>query len=164
MGVATDNYRMFMSAMEDIEKPGTFPLNIGSIILQSTSTNLESVIKPLTILDNILSGNVFQSYFENIGDAVSVLSRLFASVLSGTKYNGNQYIWRMLKAFIENKHTIDISIRTLDEYCKNKKLLNLIFHEFIKKEDGQDKYEEMIMNENQNLFKPDILKVFNKVD
>ena len=34
------------------------PVNIASIMMQSTCSNLEAVIKPLTVLDNMLTSNI----------------------------------------------------------------------------------------------------------
>ena len=62
---------------------------------------------------------------------------------------------------------IVIDIGALDQYCKNKKLLKLIFCDFIKTENllRFDKYKEaqMIDNENQNLLRPEMLQIFKNV-
>ena len=151
-------FSLFMGTTSDV----AWPLNISSIILQSTSSNLESLIGPLTILDNILSENVNidNIIFDN-SKAVSVLSYLFSSILSGKEYVGNKYIWNTFNTFIMSKKDIFVRIAKLDKYCLNKNLLALIFSDLIKNDDDDNR--AMIINKNQNLVKPEILKIFKNV-
>ena len=140
----------------------TLPLYIKSIILQKTSSNLESVIGPLTILDNIMGDNVTKdNVISNNSKDVSALKYLFSCILSEQEYEGNEYVWNTLKAYIMNKKLLRFNIDELDKHCKNKKLLKLIFYDLIKSD--EDKYDAMIINKNQNLLRPEMLKVFENV-
>ena len=83
----------------------SFPMGIASIILQTTCTNLETLIRPLTILDNILSGNFdIDTMLVNAKD-VLILKHLFSTALSNEEYIVNKYIWTVFSAFINrNKY------------------------------------------------------------
>ena len=140
-----------------------YPLNISTIILQSSCSNLESFIKPLTILDNILSNNVYRSNIISDNDKnVSILSCLFSSCLSKQQYVGNQYIWNIFNSFINHKQEIKIHIDQLDEYCENKQLLQLILSEIVKQEEYKEEYCSD-KYKNKNLLKPQILSIFKNV-
>lgn len=153
-------YRIFIGCLLETE-----PLNIQSIILQSTSSNLEPFIGPLTILDSILSNNVnMNNEIPHDNKVVSVVSQLFSSVLSGKEYIGNLYVWRTFNTFIMNKKWILVNIDQLHEHCSNNKLLKVIFYDLIKKDKNQDVYSMMIKNKNQNLLKSDIFKLFANVN
>ena len=55
-----------------------------------------------------------------------------------------------------------LNIKKLNLFCKNKRLLKLLFHDFIStKTDISD--TGSIMNENQNLLKPEVLRIFKNV-
>ena len=61
-----------------------------------------------------------------------------------------------------NKKEFQIDLKSLDLHCKNKALLKLLFYDFITtKTDKYDGY--LILNKNQNLLKPEILKIFKNV-
>ena len=58
-----------------------YPLNITSVILQSTSSNLKSLIALLTILDSILDRGVnVWNPIENNDKDVAALKQLFSSI------------------------------------------------------------------------------------
>ena len=102
-------YRFFMGGMNNIN-----PINISSIILQTTCTNLGTVIKSLTILDNILSNNL--DYHDDIvlddPQNVLILKRLFSSALSNEDFIRNKYIWAVFKAFVNHKDKIKINFQS----------------------------------------------------
>ena len=156
-------YRFFMATPD---KYHNNPLNITTIILQSTASNLETFIGPLTVLDNILSNNVDKHHIiPKNSSYVSVLSDLFSTIISGKEYVGNQYVWNTFNAFIMNKQKILIHIDNLDEYCHDKELLNLIFGDLIKiiKKEEEYKYDEMIKFETQNSLKSNVIKLFKNM-
>ena len=138
------------------------PLNISTIILQSSCSNLQSFIKPLTMLDNILTSNVNSDNEVLANDKdVKILQDLFDSCTSRKQYVGNQYIWNTFNTFINHKRKIEISIERLKDHCKNEGLLRLILSDIEQEERYQeyspDKYE------NKNLLKPQILAMFKNV-
>lgn len=131
-------------------------LNITSIRIQETSANLEKVVIPITILDQIISMNLDKGnqILDNPLDA-STLQKLFEYELdpsSRDKIKGNQYIFDTFHCFIRNKEVIDIDIGLLDEYCHNKKLLGVLFDKIIKNPSSD--------NLAQNIFKKDVIKIF----
>ena len=141
---------------------GAHALNIKSITLQSTSSNLEHLIRPLTVLDNILSDNVnIANQIQDNGKDLAVLKVLFSSILSEKEYNGNQYIWNTFKAFIANKRSIKVNIVELVRWCHNSALLDLIFNDLAVMDSQEDLIENLTLSPNQNLFKSD--KVFHFV-
>lgn len=137
-------------------------LNISSIIIQSTCTNLENLIRPLTILDNILSKNVTKTNIipDNTKD-VMLLEDLFCSVICGKQYKGNQYVWNTFKAFVNHKERLDICIDLLVKYCQNNGLLKLLVTDIVKAEEGEKYLESKYVN--KNLLRRQILSIFNKV-
>lgn len=140
------------------EADGTYPLTISSIRLQSTSRNLEALITPLTILDNILSDNVsMHDRIANNSKVVPVLRPLISSIISREEYLGNQYVWSTFNTFILNKREIEVDLMALNTFCQNEDLLRLIFFNLVQ---GRG---ELPKEENQNLLKPDILKLFKNV-
>ena len=154
--------RLFMGEI-DSEK---YPLTIKSIILQETSTNLESLMEPITILNNILTNNVYGgNEISNDSSYCQVLNSLFSSFLSEQQYTENQYICNAINAFFVNKQEINIFFRHLMQYCHNKNLLNLIFGDLIEMstKDWSKKYDVMIQKKNQNLLRPIMLKLFKNV-
>ena len=66
----------------------------------------------------------------------------------------------MFTAFVMNKKSICWNVDELDKYCSNKDLLKLMFTDFIRID---DKEKRLIENENQNLIRPEILKIFKNV-
>ena len=93
-------------------RSGVDMININSIILQSTCTNLESVIKPLLILDYILNDNVNKdNQISNDSETALALSNLFSLVLSEQEYVGNQYVLNSFRAYATKRWRIDIDIR-----------------------------------------------------
>ena len=161
-------FRLFMGGPD-----GAHPLMISSIILQSTASNLRKLIGPLTILDNILSLNVGErndNIIPNDDKSVSVLSGLFSSMISGKPYDGNKYIWNTFNAFILKKQEIRINLYQIWYSCKDKEFLKVLFSDLIVRE-GYSKlitgvdydYDLWIKNAKQNLFKPDIVKLFKNV-
>ena len=134
------------------------PLNISTIILQSSSSNLESAIKSLTILDNLLTNNVDDdNIIPDHHKTFKILKGLFSSCSLKEKYIGNQYVLNIFNAFINNKHKIDINIYVLDKWCKNKGLLGLILSDIKEGEEYSDEYKD------KNLLKPQILSIFKNV-
>lgn len=140
-----------------------YPLNVTTIIIQSTSSNLQSLIGPLTTLDNILSNDVrHNNIIRNNKKDASVLKHLFSVILSKKEYIGNKYILDTFNTFIMNKKRITISISKLHKFCKNEELSKLMFGNFSRKA-HREFYPECIEEENQNLLNPDILKIFKNV-
>ena len=144
-----------------------YALNITTIILRSTSSNLETLIRPITILDNILSNNIGRGnpIPDNAKD-VLVLNDLFSSFLSRKGYAANQYISDSFMTFITSKQKIRMCLYNLNKYCKNQKSLKLIFNDMIQVDkDAHDKYkyDEMIKKKNQNLLNSNVLKLFKNV-
>ena len=147
-------------------------LNISTIILQSSCSNLQSFIKPLTILDNILTNNVlFDNKIADNKKDYQILKGLFDSYLAKEQYVGNEYIWSIFNAFVNYKHKIDIHLDRLGASCKNKDLLGLILSDTVKmkyvKPTGRwDFKEEEYLSDkyrNKNLLKPEILSIFQNV-
>ena len=131
-------------------------VHIRSIILQSTATNLKSLIEPLTTLDNVLHWNARLFILSN-PKVVPVLRHLFTCVLSEQRYVGNEYIWNTFNTFVMNKTYISVNIDALDYRCMNKELLKLIFHDFGKGDPA------IATDKNQNLIRPEILSIFKNV-
>ena len=76
-------YRLFIHGEGGIEGDIYPMLNISTIILQSTCSNLQNFIKPLTILDNILTNKVlFDNKIPDSKKDYQVSKGLFSSYLS----------------------------------------------------------------------------------
>lgn len=138
------------------------PLTISTIILQSSCSNLINFIRPLTNLDNVLSGNIDSRNKIRKNDRdVKVLKGLFDAYLAGHEYAGNQYVWNIFNAFVNHKHKLDIKIGKLESYCKNKALIGLILSERLKK----GEYAAYSAREcgNKNLLKREIISIFKNV-
>ena len=151
-------HRFFMA-----QTIGSGALNISSVIIQSTCTNLETLIKPLTNLDNIFSHNVDASniIFDDPKD-VSILKYLFSSALPNQTFIGNQYIWNVFQAYINQKDNITIDIQQLDEHCKNKNLLRLILTDLAKIGEDDKYLEENYKN--KNMLMPEVLSIFKHLE
>ena len=134
-------------------------LNISTIILQSTCSNLEGFVRPLTILDNILSANVDE--IPNNHKYVQVLKGLFDACLTGNGYNGNEYVWNIFNSFIYHKHQIRIDLDELEKKtCTEKSLLLcLLIPDIVKQSSDEDEYGSDKYN-NKNLLKRDIFSIF----
>ena len=138
-----------------------YALNIVSILIMETASNLENLIMPLTYLDNILSGNVnFENIIPSNDKHVSVLSSLFSSLSSSSKQE-SKYIYKTFNSFIKNKTKIEISLSELHDYCKNKKLLELLFNTFV--EEDKD-WDGSFKSVKQNLPKPYLLSIFSHIE
>ena len=143
-----------------------FSVSIISVIIQSTSSNLEYLIGSLTMLDNILSNNVnIVNPISKNSQGVSLLKDLFSSCISGKKFAGNNYIWNTFQAFIMNKKKVDIHVSDLDRYCHNKGLLGLTLRNIVKMEEEEKEEKEYLLDKykNKNLLKPQIISIFNNV-
>ena len=137
-----------------------YPLNISSIRIQETSSNLEKLVKPITTLDQIISNNVYSGNIikDNPG-SFSMVSSLFGYYLSRSlveKVVCNTYILKSFQCFVNNKQAIRVCLDNLDFYCSNKGLLGLLFSKLVRKTSVKEK--------DQNLLKRDALKVFNNVN
>lgn len=143
---------------------GDLSLNVSSIIIQKTSLNLETLIRALTTLDKILSNSVRPEYVisDNVEDTI-IISHLFSTKLGDGVFTGNEYAWNTFNSFIMSKEKLRFDISTLNNYCNNKKLLNVIFDDIVYMTGDIDTYDDLIVNKNQNLLKAGILKLFQNV-
>ena len=119
---------------------------------------MEKLVTPCTILDQIISGNVYRS--NKIADNpehFSTLELLFSYSLNPSfkKLNKNQYIFNTFDCFRKHKQEIIVSIGALDSYCLNKDLLSLLFTQIAADTD--------ISDETQNLIKPEVFVVFPNI-
>ena len=136
------------------------PLNISSIRIQETSSNLEKLVKPITTLDQIISNNVYnKNKIEDNPGSFSMVSSLFGYYLSRSlveKVVCNTYILKSFQCFVNNKQEIRVYLYKLDNYCSNKGLLGLLFSKLVQ--------ETSVKEKDQNLLKRDALKVFKNVN
>ena len=156
-------------------KPGGYTgrLNISSIRIRSTSSNLGAVIKCMTVLDIILGGKFAE--IPETQNVTSTLKHLFSAFSSDGQRIANKYVENTFQSFMDHKDTISINFRQLKEQCKNKDLLDLFCTEIVRvyydheskyaKRHGleDDKLKQLIVTSNQNMLKPYILKLFKNV-
>ena len=135
-------------------------LNIDSIRLMESSTNLHKLISAITALDNCIS-NGFNQPSYNHG---KTLSSLFNYVLND-KLNKkfNTFIYDTFDCFRYNKRKIWIDLYELDKYNKRDdgKLVDLIIHNLcgvVRSEDN-----EMDMND-INMLRPQLFKAFPNIE
>ena len=119
------------------------------------------MLKPLTILDDILSNNVDHNniILDDPKDTL-ILQHLFSAISSNEQYHGNQYIWNAFKAFINQKR-LEIELWKFHYYCNNKALLGLILSDLQKIGDNEEYSEEKYRN--KNMIKSEILSIFRNV-
>ena len=136
-----------------------YPLNLSSLIIVSTCTN---PLKPVIILDDILSDNVSSSnQILHQPKVALIVNQLFCSVISGKDYPGNKYLWKAFKAFLNQKESIGLHLRELDENCHDKALLKVLFSDIVEMDD-YEKYSEKKYR-NKNILRPEIISVFKNV-
>lgn len=156
-------HRLFFGEGDGIFVP---PLGISTIIIQETRSNLRKIIKPITILDMIISWNVNDdSKIGNNPDDVSTLKSLFAYYLypeSQKEFKPNQYIFNTFLCFLNNKDSIMVDLDKLDEHCPNKGILSLIFTQIIKDTDN-DAVLTMNEDNDKNLVKKEVFTLFKNV-
>ena len=132
--------------------------------------NLEHLIVPINILDNIISINIDSDnkIFVNPLNA-KILKELFnyqLHVNGGSdlekefKIKFNQYVYDTFSCFINHKEEILINIAKLAKYAMDKEILNLIFYEL----DCDVTDEDIINTNNKNLVKPKFLRIFKNVN
>ena len=117
---------------------------------------METFIKPITHLDNILSDNVqWNNVILDDKKDVKILKSLFNCILSGAEFVGHKYIWNVFNAVIDNKSKIEIDIAGMNYYCENKGLTNLFLSDILMGDDySEDKYQD------KNLMNRQILSIF----
>ena len=135
-------------------------LNIDSIRLMESSTNLHKVISAITALDICISSGPNPSSY-NHG---KTLSSLFNYVLND-KLNKtlNQFIYDTFDCFRYNKRKIWIDLYELDKYNKRDdgKSVDLIIHNLC----GVIRSEDNEINMNDiNMLRPQLFKVFPNID
>ena len=125
-------YRLFVGNEEDQT------LNIVSIRIMETSSNLEKLIGAITAFDNIISDKIGEdessitfekkriSGSKKYGDTLSALLNYFVNNKIEQKFN--KYIYNTFQCFTNNKKTIEINLHNCDSAVKDKQLLNVIFH------------------------------------
>ena len=114
-------------------------------------------------MDSVLSNNVtVHNVISGIKQDVKILESLFDCILSGKNYDGNEYIWNVFNAFIDQKQKIEIGIDNLSEYCESEGLLGLTVSEILKGK-YDEHYSEDDKYKGKNLLKREILSIFNNV-
>ena len=128
--------------------------------MQETCSNLETLVQPLTILDQCITNNVdYDNIIEDTAGHTKVISQLFVDYLNGSlveKIVCPNYILKSFHCFVNTKQEIRVNLWKLDSYCKNKGLLSLLFNNII--------CEKRVSSKDQNLFNKDLLKVFTNVN
>ena len=136
-------------------------LNIVSILIMETASNLENLIMPLTYLDNILNDKVNQdNIFTPSAKDVSVLSSLFSSSSKSDKY-----IYSTFNSFKQNKTKIIVNLYQLNAYCFNVDLLSLLFNKLVEVDYNQ--WVKQFVNNCDsmvNLPKKELFDIFNNVE
>ena len=151
-------YRLFFGYAD--WQGNSYEMNISSIRIQETSSNLEKLVKPITTLDMIVSENVnWDNEIDDNSGHASLISTLFKRHLNPTLFENvvcNPYILKSFRCFINTKQEIRVSLRDLGRYCRNKALLGLVFSKLVKNKEVKEK--------DQNLLNKEVLKVFAHVN
>ena len=140
------------------------PLNIASIRIQRTSSNLAKLVAPITYLDQIISDKTAISDFKhkipNNPEYCSILLSLFKySLKPSITHKGNPYIFKTWDCFVNNKKEIRLNLDDMNGFCsENEDFMEVLFTYIVRKKYGRDH-----INEDQNLIKKDVLKVFKNV-
>ena len=72
------------------------------------------------------------------------------------------YLYDTFRCFVNHTTSIDFDLDTLNEHCENKKLLALLFGEFVKEEVKEN--NKFIKEYNQqNMIKPKALQIFSRL-
>ena len=135
------------------------PLNINSIKVMETSSNLESVISAITALDILISDNDPPPTY-NHGKTLSSLFNYLLNEKLDKKFN--KYIYNTFKLFTASKQEIYIDLYELDDYNKNDdgKLVHLLVHE-LKAFDIFEEHE--FRTDNVNLLRPQLFSIFPNI-
>ena len=133
---------------------GYHGINVSSVKVTKTASDLSKLMAPIAVLDSILSDNI--SYDNKIRSNESdtlILKSLFKTDI------GNAYIYNTFRSVLNNKQQIKVNLQKLDKYCNNKQLLDLIFHEIM----PDREYDGGSRATNDNLIKSEILNLFPNV-
>ena len=134
------------------------PINITSIKLIKSCSNLGSLIRAITILDNCISGNV--NHYISEYEYGKKLSALFNYFINGKLENKwNKFVYDTFECFIKNKKRMDIDIDKVSRYVGDQDLLNLMFHSL-----NADSTAIMDEKDSTNLIKQSMFEIFENVE
>ena len=134
------------------------PLNITSIRIMRTASNLENLIGALTVFDNIISG---EQHYEPLSssikyDTLAALMGYF--VHNKLEKKLNEYIYKTFDCFRKNKRKIIINLSLLNNIT-GKHLVSPYMHDMTKTDCKEFIYRPE--SDMTNLFKPDLLRFLN---
>lgn len=146
-------------------------LDITSIRIIEENLNLEDSISAITALDNIISNNVFpnnripdgSNYGIIINQLLSQMMNKEASNQEST-LNIHPYLYTTFKCFIAYKKEISIHIDRINDYVKDKKLLNILFDDIVKEKTELRDKEFAEVHSDQNLIRPAVFSVFKNLE
>ena len=130
--------------------------------------NLESQIAAITALDCIISNSLYENNeISEDSTHCEIIKSLFDNNInpqtSKDKNEVHQYIYQSFQSFVAHKEKIEIRMDCVDENLKEKELLQLLFDDFVKKEDKKDVSSWFAENGNENMIKYCLFEVFKNV-
>ena len=120
-------------------------------------------MKAITDLDNLISGKIEISSAENYEHDTAtsmILTSLFNHALDQDSQKNEvfkKYIYYTFECLIQHKDVIRLRIQAMDDNIKDRKFLGLIMYHLDRDTEAKDTQNNFI-----NLFKPELLKIFNK--
>ena len=140
------------------------PLNITSIRIIETCSNLEKQISAITALDAIISNN--HNKVSKDSEYGPVLEELFSYSLSSKQQRYNKYLYQTFQCFVNHKQKIEISIPYIDLCVKDKALRKVLFYDIVCKKEDKDNPDIsgwIDLNNKENLVKPDLFNIFKNI-
>ena len=127
--------------------------------------NLEQYIGAITAFDSIISDNIDGSNeIPSESSSGSILSDLFkyytGSKLEEYKRTFPKYIYQTFNTFRKHKQKIKIDMDFINDYLHDKILLNLLFDNVVRDEDGS----WIEVDNKQNVLKSDVLELLQNVN
>lgn len=138
------------------------PLNIISIGIIAQRSNLKTQVAALTVLDGIISDSLYGNKIKKGSQYGGIIKALFESN-GGKQKKLNPYIYDTFQCFIDHKEKMEINMMTLDEYIKDKQLLDLIANDLMEIKDKSD-ISLWISERKENLIKSRLFEIFENVN
>ena len=137
------------------------PLNVSSIRLQSTSSNLDKLILPITVLDNFISNHQMATVGICTKSYVKILKELFSmylnpSLSSKESLITNKYVYETFDCFV--KHKKEITVHIDDWWGLDSDLMGFLFANLV----NDSNYPND--DNDQNQIQKEFLQVFANID
>ena len=137
-----------------------YPINISSIRIIKTKRNYQEIIQAITILDNILSGNIEEKISKK---SLLILNHL---IVERKENKFDPFIYNSWKTFLQKKTEIKIDMDNLNKYITDLGFLGLIFGgrglELHRRDLFDDNFKNnyYIPDDMTNILKLNVLNVF----